>query len=150
DLNYVHVEVYPMNTEFEACIRACNKCAVACETCASACLQENNVAMMADCIRLDRDCADACRMAAALMARERVYAGAFCNLSAQKSAPNMMQNTARTALRCAMSAPKSVVAWLHETFYSKGLIKNISRSRALGALPRKAQRSGCRRSLDIS
>lgn len=69
---------------------------------------------------------------------------------AQKSAPNMMQNTARTALRCAMSAPKSVVAWLHETFYSKGLIKNISRSRALGALPRKAQRSGCRRSLDIS
>lgn len=49
------------------------KCITACETCADKCLDEDNVKMMADCIRLDRDCADACTMAARFLARKSKY-----------------------------------------------------------------------------
>jgi len=45
------------------------KCIAACETCADRCLQEENINMLAACIRKDRDCADACSMAARFVAR---------------------------------------------------------------------------------
>src|SRR5207244_8399177 len=54
----------------------------ACDYCASACLAEDDVEMMAECIRLDLDCAAICRVAAAYMARESRYAGKICDLCA--------------------------------------------------------------------
>jgi len=45
-------------------------CALTCEMCATACLSEKDVAMMAECIRLDRDCADICRQGATLLQRD--------------------------------------------------------------------------------
>ena len=36
------------------------ECMVACNHCFDACLQEDDVKMMAECIRLDRECADMC------------------------------------------------------------------------------------------
>jgi hypothetical protein len=38
--------------------------------------------MMANCIRLDRDCADACRVAATLMSRGSQFAQQLCALCA--------------------------------------------------------------------
>jgi len=55
--------------QYQSCIDACNMCADACDYCSSACLQEYDVKMMAECIRLDMDCAAICRMAAAYMAQ---------------------------------------------------------------------------------
>ncbi|MDQ2770454.1 MAG: four-helix bundle copper-binding protein [Bacteroidota bacterium] len=52
---------------------AINACIAACEHCASACLEEQDVAMMARCISLDRDCADICALTARLMARSSEY-----------------------------------------------------------------------------
>ena len=40
-------------------VMACQK---ACEHCFDRCLQEEDVKMMAECIRTDRDCADICGM----------------------------------------------------------------------------------------
>lgn len=68
--------------QFSTCIDACNACASACEHCATACLGENDVKMMAECIRLDRDCADICRLAAAWMARDSRFAKQLCALCA--------------------------------------------------------------------
>ncbi len=45
-------------------------CAAACEHCANACLDEHDIKMMVDCIRLDRDCADICRITANYAARD--------------------------------------------------------------------------------
>ncbi len=45
-------------------------CAIACERCATACLEEDDVKMMAQCVKLDRDCADICTLAARLLQRE--------------------------------------------------------------------------------
>lgn len=41
-------------------IKTLHDCAAACNHCFDACLQEDDVKMMAQCIRLDRECADIC------------------------------------------------------------------------------------------
>ncbi len=51
-------------------IKKLDICIAACNFCASSCLQEDNVKMMADCIRLDMDCAEVCRTTAILLARD--------------------------------------------------------------------------------
>lgn len=43
-------------------------CAATCEMCADACLDEDNIKMMVNCIRLDRDCAKICYTTASLLA----------------------------------------------------------------------------------
>jgi hypothetical protein len=67
--------IYPKEQQwspsYQSCIEACNTCADACDYCSIACLQEDDVKMMAECIRLDLDCAAICRLAAALTDSER-------------------------------------------------------------------------------
>jgi hypothetical protein len=65
---------------YQPCIQACDIYADACDYCSDACLQEDDVKMMAKCIRLDMDCAAICRMASAYMARDSTYSGAVCRL----------------------------------------------------------------------
>lgn len=48
-------------------VTACQK---ACEQCFDACLQEDDVKMMAECIRTDRDCADICGMVVSFSHRQ--------------------------------------------------------------------------------
>ena len=55
--------------QYQSCIEACVACAQECEHCGDACLSEQDVAKMAECIRLDRDCAEICWAAAAYMSR---------------------------------------------------------------------------------
>ncbi|CAN5908066.1 four-helix bundle copper-binding protein [soil metagenome] len=68
--------------EYHECIEACVVCLVACEACSAACLAEQNVAMMVECIRLDRDCADACSNALRAMARSGPIADELCRACA--------------------------------------------------------------------
>jgi hypothetical protein len=68
--------------QHQACIQACQRCAQACEHCANACLGEKDVAMMSECIRLDRDCADICWTSAAWMSRDSRFARDLCRLCA--------------------------------------------------------------------
>jgi len=68
--------------KYHACIDACNNCANACDHCSTACLQEDNVADMERCIRLDIDCAALCRFAAAAMARSSEHVSDICRLCA--------------------------------------------------------------------
>ena len=56
--------------ELAACINACYECAQTCTSCADACLAEENVAMLARCIRLDLDCADMCEVTARVLSRQ--------------------------------------------------------------------------------
>ena len=50
-------------------ITALNDCATECNHCAMACLDEQDVKMLARCIKLDRDCAAICSLSATLLAR---------------------------------------------------------------------------------
>lgn len=51
-------------------IDALNSCIAACNYCASACLDEENVKMMADCIRTDIVCAEVCATTVKLVAMD--------------------------------------------------------------------------------
>lgn len=70
------------NREYHACLEACLECLVACEMCSDACLDEQDVGMMKQCIRLDRDCAAACDAAARAMARGGPLAKELCRACA--------------------------------------------------------------------
>jgi len=50
-------------------LAALSNCAAECNHCATACLDEQDVKMLAQCIKLDIDCADICALTASLIAR---------------------------------------------------------------------------------
>ncbi|MEO6232732.1 MAG: four-helix bundle copper-binding protein [Ferruginibacter sp.] len=50
-------------------IDALNNCVTACNYCATSCLDEADVKMMTNCIKLDMDCAAICQLTATLIAR---------------------------------------------------------------------------------
>lgn len=51
-----------MHTENNALLTSLRDCIEACNHCFDACLREENVKMLARCIRTDRDCADICSL----------------------------------------------------------------------------------------
>lgn len=69
--------------QFRSCIAACVQCAQECEHCATACLGEQDVKMMAECIRLDRDCADICGLTVKWMSRGSHFAHDLCRVCAE-------------------------------------------------------------------
>lgn len=70
------------NPTFQSCIDACLACAIECDYCADTCLGEQDVKMMAACIRLDRDCAKICYTAVSFMASGSAHAADVCQLCA--------------------------------------------------------------------
>jgi len=54
-------------------IHLLDNCANACNYCTTACLEEEDVTMMAACIKLDIDCAAICHLTAAFIARGSVH-----------------------------------------------------------------------------
>ncbi|WP_286230812.1 four-helix bundle copper-binding protein [Neobacillus mesonae] len=46
--------------QYQSIIEDLHECMAACNHCYDACLKEENMNMMAECIRLDRECADIC------------------------------------------------------------------------------------------
>lgn len=51
-----------------------NECAVECNHCTSACLEEQDVKMLAKCIKIEIDCAEICRLATSFLARGSEHA----------------------------------------------------------------------------
>lgn len=68
--------------DYKKCIEACLRCAAICNHCASSCTQEEDVTMMARCIRLDMECAALCYAAAQLMSLGSGKANQLCKLCA--------------------------------------------------------------------
>lgn len=58
----------------QSLMQALNDCAAECNHCATACLEEQEVKMLANCIKLDMDCAQICSMTAAFVARGSAHA----------------------------------------------------------------------------
>lgn len=63
-------------------IHVLHDCMAACNHCFDACLQEENVKMMAECIRLDRECADLCNFLEQALARNTPFAAALASVCA--------------------------------------------------------------------
>jgi hypothetical protein len=87
------------------------ECALTCEHCATSCLQEENVAIMAKCISLDRDCSDICLQAARLVQRESPIARQFlllceeiCRMCAEECSKHHDEHCMRCAEACTICA----------------------------------------------
>lgn len=66
--------------QYQSCIAACSACAVECTHCESACLNEQDIKMLARCIKLDHDCAAICFLAMEAMASGSEFAKQICKL----------------------------------------------------------------------
>ncbi len=62
---------------------ACYACLVACNHCMNEDLKEQDVKLLAQCIRLDRDCAALCSLAISAMASDSAFAKQICKLCAE-------------------------------------------------------------------
>ena len=71
-----------MLDEYKKCIEACYLCATACDNCAASCLDEENLEMMREWIKLDMQCANICRLAAQFMTLNSGSAQDLCRLCA--------------------------------------------------------------------
>ncbi len=70
------IETNPVPLEAGAlaeCIEACFGCAQACAAYADACLGEEDIQMLARCIRLDLDCADVCNATGKILSRRVAF-----------------------------------------------------------------------------
>ncbi|PBB04811.1 MULTISPECIES: four-helix bundle copper-binding protein [Bacillaceae] len=60
-----------------------HECMEACNHCFDACLKEDDVKMMAGCIRLDRECADICGYLEAAITRGSAYVSELASVCAK-------------------------------------------------------------------
>ncbi len=62
------------NEKIKELISMLNECAAECNRCTVACLGEQDVKMLAKCIKLEIDCAEICRLAVSFLARGSEHA----------------------------------------------------------------------------
>jgi hypothetical protein len=92
----------------QSLMAALNDCAAECNHCATACLDEQDVKMLARCIKLDIDCADICQLTASLVARASEHAShllkecaEICNACAEECEKHgHMEHCRRCAEAC--------------------------------------------------
>ena len=80
---YLKFSVMKEYHQYQTCIEACLRCASVCNYCASSCTREEDVKMMARCIRLDMECAAICYSAAQLMSLGSDHARDICRTCAE-------------------------------------------------------------------
>ncbi|WP_430788490.1 four-helix bundle copper-binding protein [Virgibacillus flavescens] len=69
--------------QYQSVIKSLHECMETCNHCFDACLQEDNVKMMAECIRLDRECADMCGYLEQALVRNSPFASELANVCAK-------------------------------------------------------------------
>lgn len=92
-------------------IQTLHECMEACNHCYGACLREEDVSMMADCIRLDRECADICAFLEQALMRGTLFASDLaavcakiceaCGNECQKHDHEHCQKCAEACFKCA-------------------------------------------------
>jgi hypothetical protein len=99
------------NQNYQDLIQKLLNCGLTCEYCATSCLKEENVAMMAKCISLDRDCSDICFQAARLLQRESAIARQFlllceeiCRMCAEECSKHDHEHCKQCAEACRVCA----------------------------------------------
>jgi hypothetical protein len=60
--------------KFQSTLEILNDCIQACNSCLTDCLLEQEIAMLVDCIELDRDCADICSLTSQYLSRDSRFA----------------------------------------------------------------------------
>ncbi|QAS52624.1 four-helix bundle copper-binding protein [Halobacillus litoralis] len=69
--------------KYQTLIEKLHACMAACNHCYDACLEEEDVKMMAGCIRLDRECADICAYLEQALVRNTPFASELTGVCAK-------------------------------------------------------------------
>ncbi|QTM98766.1 four-helix bundle copper-binding protein [Sediminibacillus dalangtanensis] len=69
--------------KYQELLNTLHDCMVQCNHCYDACLEEDDVKMMAPCIRLDRECADICGYLAQAITRGTPYVAELASVCAK-------------------------------------------------------------------
>jgi hypothetical protein len=92
------------NAALIRCIEECSDCAQTCASCADASLAENDVKMLARCVRLNLDCTDMCTATGAIATRHLVSESAFlhdilaaCALTCQRCEEECLKHASHHA-----------------------------------------------------
>ncbi len=106
------------NEQHQKCLEECLACMEACNTCFDACLNEEDVNMMAACIRLDRECSDICALAARAIQSNSPFMEQICSLCAEicdacaeecrKHTHDHCQKCAEACRRCAAACREMI------------------------------------------
>ncbi|MEA3319652.1 MAG: four-helix bundle copper-binding protein [Bacillota bacterium] len=106
------------NEVHQKCLEECLACMEACNSCFDACLNEENVNMMAPCIRLDRECSDICGFAAKAIQSNSPFMEQICSLCAEiceacadecsKHSHDHCQKCAEACRRCAAACREMI------------------------------------------
>src|SRR5690606_18959215 len=98
-----------MNTKYEETFQVILECLKECNSCFDECLNEEDVKMMSECIRLDRECADACAFAAQAITRNSPFTNQILELCAEicdRCAEECNQHDMDHCKRCAEACRK--------------------------------------------
>ena len=103
---------------YRSVIQILHECMAACNHCFDACLKEENVKMMAECIRLDRECADICSYLEQALGRNTPFVTELaaacakicesCGNECKKHDHEHCQKCAKACLTCAEECRKLV------------------------------------------
>lgn len=100
-----------VDEEHQQLSQTLHECVEACNHCYYACLKEEDVKMMAECIRLDRECAEICAFLEHALTRSTSFAPDLakvcsriceaCGSECQKYEHNHCQKCAEACFKCA-------------------------------------------------
>ncbi|MGM9923974.1 MAG: four-helix bundle copper-binding protein [Bacillus sp. (in: firmicutes)] len=102
--------------KYQSAIEVLHECMTACNHCFDACLKEEDVKMMAKCIRLDRECADICAYLEQALGRGTAFVSELaevcaviceaCGKECQKHDHDHCQKCADSCFACAETCRK--------------------------------------------
>ncbi|PKR77153.1 four-helix bundle copper-binding protein [Halalkalibacillus sediminis] len=102
--------------ENQSLISALHDCMAACNHCYDSCLKEDDVKMMAECIRLDRECADICGFFEQALLRDTPFKAELakvcaeiceaCGKECEKHDHDHCQECAKACFNCAKECRK--------------------------------------------
>lgn len=100
-----------MDTALKEIAQKAFECQQVCNECFDACLKEDDVKMMAECIKLDRECADVCALVATFASRESALKNDLiqlcaticqaCGKECEKHEHDHCQRCAKVCFECA-------------------------------------------------
>ena len=90
--------------QHDSIIQILQNCVKTCNECFTACLKENDVTMMAECIRLDRECAEVCGLLEQFLSRGSQFSAelaALCAKICEACASECIQHEHEHCQQCA-------------------------------------------------
>lgn len=117
--------------QYQQLLQTLHECMTECNHCYDACLKEDDIKMMAECIRLDRECADICAYLEQAISRGTPFVSELASVCATiceacgNECKNIIMITVKNVLMPALNAQKHVEVLLKNIYSVKNCSKQV-------------------------